>query len=159
MRKTPDPENGKTAGGDGPEMPGHAYVPGLAPRHPDDAFATVRASVLAGAGPEALRQSAAWQQGLAWLDAGYYWEAHELFEPVWSALPPNAPERRLVQALIQIANAGLKLRMGRPRAAARLIVLAQALIAESGACTRRPVMGLRPTDLEAMIATLDQAKG
>ena len=40
--------------------------------------------------------------------------------PVWAALPQNSVERRLVQALIQIANAGLKARMGRTKAVARL---------------------------------------
>jgi len=70
----------------------------------------------------------AFRHGLHYIDTGFYWEAHEVLEPVWMALPETSEERRLVQALIQIANAGLKLEMGRPRAAARLCAIAHQLL-------------------------------
>lgn len=41
---------------------------------------------------------------------------------------PNSPERALVQAVIQLANAGLKARMGRPKASRRLMLLAEGLV-------------------------------
>lgn len=68
--------------------------------------------------------------GLALHDAGFYWEAHEVLEAVWKASPLNSRERRLVRAVIQLANAGLKLRMGRPRAALRLLGEARDLLRE-----------------------------
>ncbi|WP_337660182.1 DUF309 domain-containing protein [Anderseniella sp. Alg231-50] len=67
-----------------------------------------------------------WQDNVPYLyghdlmRAGYYWEAHEVWEAVWLATPSNSPERLLLQALIQTANAQLKTGMQRDNAAARL---------------------------------------
>jgi len=58
--------------------------------------------------------------GFAVQRAGFHWEAHEVWEPVWMAAPPNSRERILLRALIQMANAHLKIRMNRPAAAVRL---------------------------------------
>jgi predicted metal-dependent hydrolase len=62
----------------------------------------------------------AWTSGWAFLDAGFFWEAHEVWEAVWLALPPNSAERRFAQAVIQLANALLKEKMDRPKAVRRL---------------------------------------
>lgn len=69
---------------------------------------------------DALTSSVAWRAGWTFLNAGCYWEAHEVWEAVWLALPPNSAERRFVQAVIQLANALLKEKMNRPNAARRL---------------------------------------
>jgi hypothetical protein len=61
---------------------------------------------------------------------GFFWEAHEVWEAVWIAAPMNGPDRIALRALIQVANAGLKLRMGRSAAAARLLAEAAELVAE-----------------------------
>ena len=58
--------------------------------------------------------------GIALNDSGYFWEAQEVLEAVWAAAPQGSRERILLRACIQIANANLKLRMQKPRAAARL---------------------------------------
>lgn len=63
--------------------------------------------------------------------AGYYWEAHEAWEPVWMGLPDASSERALVQAMIQIANARLKLVMGRDKAARRIADIAQVHLDEA----------------------------
>ena len=97
----------------------HAYVPGLTPRHAEGAFDALHASVEAGMSVEALGRSASLQAGLYYFRHGYFWEAHEALEPVWMSLP-KGPDRERVQALIQLANAALKLRMGRERATQRL---------------------------------------
>lgn len=102
------------------DFPGHAYVPGQTPRHAPGAFDPIRATVHPGLPVEALRTSPAFVTGLGWIGEGYFWEAHEVLEPVWMACPDPGAERELVQALIQIANAGLKRRMGRDKAVARL---------------------------------------
>lgn len=99
--------------------PGHAYVPGQTPRHPDDLFDPLKAG-LAGVPAGQLSETRAWAYGLAFLRDGYFWEAHEVLEAVWMACPPNAPERLMVQAVIQHANARLKRKMGQERAAHRL---------------------------------------
>ena len=108
-------------------LPSHAYVPGRTPRHAEGAFDVFHASVH---GP--LEETLAWRAGWHFIEGGFFWEAHEVLEPVWLALPPNAPERKQVQAVIQTANAALKLEMGLPRAALRLCAIAGALLDDAG---------------------------
>lgn len=116
--------------------PTHAYVPGRTPRHPEDAFDILRATARAGDTPEMLARSAAFRAGLHYLDTGFYWEAHEVLEPVWMALPRCSAERAFVQALIQLANGRLKLVMERPKAALRLALIARDHLGESLARAR-----------------------
>lgn len=108
--------------------PTHAYVPGKTARHAEDAFDEVRQTARAGLTPKQLAECPAFRLGLRYLGAGYYWEAHELFEPVWMVLPDPSPERQFVRALIQIANGFLKLEMDRPKAAARLEGISRGLL-------------------------------
>lgn len=61
------------------------------------------------------------------LRAGYFWEAHEVWEAVWLSTPVNGTERLLLQALIQKANANLKSVMQRDNAAARLHIQVEEL--------------------------------
>lgn len=119
-------------------FPSHAYVPGRTPRHPETAFDGLKQV------GTPLRDSPAWQAGLAFFDAGYFWEAHEVWEVVWMAAPANSPEKALVQGMIQLANAGLKRRMGRPRAAGRLDVIADALLSDATGRGGATGMGLDP---------------
>jgi uncharacterized protein len=131
-----------------PPLPPFAHVPGANARHPEGAFDALRDSVRPGMDEGALADSAAFRAGLDWLHAGYHWEAHEVLEPVWMACPPNHPARHMAQALIQIANARLKDRMGRPRAATRLRAIAARHLAEAG---QGPVLGLDPAKVEAWL--------
>ena len=110
------------------DQPTHAYVPGLTPRHPEGTFDSIRGTAKLGMSTQDLAQCAAFRIGLRYIEEGFFWEAHELLEPVWMALPEPSPERRLVQGLIQIANGFLKRRMGRPKAARRLAAIARELV-------------------------------
>lgn len=110
------------------KLPGHAYVPGRNERHPENTFDALRASAVCGGNANELARCGAFLAGLQFLDAGYYWEAHEVLEPVWMALAEGSVERRFVQGLIQLANGRLKLRMGRLKAALRLVGQARGLI-------------------------------
>lgn len=47
---------------------------------------------------------------------GFFWEAHEVWEPVLIGIPVNSPERLMLKRLFLIANCCLKLAMGRPNA-------------------------------------------
>ena len=75
-----------------------------------------------------LAQSEAFCTGLYYFQSGYFWEAHELFEPVWMALEEGSDDRRFLQALIQLANAQLKIKMQRPKAAKRLCMMVRDLL-------------------------------
>lgn len=70
--------------------------------------------------PHQVATHLAFRYGADLYNAGFYWEAHEVWEPVWMALPPNSRERIACQALIQAANACLKLRFGGAKAFGRL---------------------------------------
>lgn len=106
-------------------LPDHKHIPGQNARHPEDAFDWIRDQAAAEAG------NAAWLYGLRLLREGFYWEAHEVLEPVWMAAAPNSAEKAMAQAVIQLANAALKLDMGKPKAAVRLAEMVEALAAEA----------------------------
>ncbi|MBX2885985.1 MAG: DUF309 domain-containing protein [Granulosicoccus sp.] len=112
------------------QWPTHAYVPGQNERHPEHAFYALTSSVKPTLSVEELSQSLAFRHGLIYLDSGYYWEAHEVFEPIWLVLPKDSGERLFVQGLIQLANAYLKYKMQRPKASLRLCQLARELITQ-----------------------------
>jgi predicted metal-dependent hydrolase len=96
-----------------------------------------------------LAASPALRAGIAFLHAGFFWESHEVLEPVWMALP-EGPARQMAQALIQLANARLKDRMGRPRAAARLRALASGHLAQARQGGDR-ALGLDPAEVAGWI--------
>lgn len=80
--------------------------------------------------------------------ARYYWEAHECWEGVWMAQPPASAARHLMRGLIQLANAGLKKRMGRDSAAARILALADAQLRE----VQGAPLGFTPSDVQRLRA-------
>ena len=131
-------------------------MPGQTPRHPEGAFDALTATARAGMTAAELAESDAWKAGWQFLQTGFCWEAHELFEPVWMALPPNSRERAFVQAAIQIANAALKARMGRPRAVLRLCEIAGCHLAAAGA-PGAVAMRVDPDRLPVRIAKLRAA--
>lgn len=81
--------------------------------------------------------------------SGYFWEAHELLEKAWANRSPNAPEREMLRAVIQIANALLKARQDKAGAVARLLQDAQDTLAALH--PGRPVFGLTPVNLQRLI--------
>ncbi len=101
-------------------FPPYAYVPGVNQRHPEGAFDPIRDTAQPEMDQEQLAKCDAFVFGLRYLETGYFWEAHEVLEPVWMALRPNSVARSVVQGLIQLANARLKLKMMKPNAAGRL---------------------------------------
>ena len=111
-------------------FPAVAYVPGKTARHPEDWFDAMKAD-----------RETALAAGLAYFERGYFWECHEVLEAVWMKTPNPSTERDMVQAVIQLANAGLKLRMDRPNAAARLFGIVRDLL-------DRVPDGARPLGLE-----------
>lgn len=100
--------------------PPYAYIPGQTTRHPEDLFDLIKTDT-------SVPDGGAVCHGLAFLRDEFYWEAHEVLEAVWVECPKNSVSQVLVQSLIQLANAGLKLRMDRPKAAERLIAMADRL--------------------------------
>ena len=100
-------------------------------RHPEGAFDGIRATANPGLIIEQLAECEAFVIGLSYIQSGFFWEAHEVLEPVWMLLPNPSRERAFVQGVIQIANGLLKLEMGRHKAAARLLVISTDLLAQA----------------------------
>src|ERR1700690_3723872 len=103
-------------------LPRWAYVPGESADAEDDHDTLWHAKALV---PSRFRdfvpaRHPALRYGIALNDAGYFWESHEVLEAVWAAAPQGGRERILLRACIQIANANLKLRIGKLTAATRL---------------------------------------
>jgi hypothetical protein len=103
-------------------MPRWAYVPGETGEADADYETLAQAKLLV---PSRFRdyvpaRHPALRYGIALNDRGYFWEAQEILEAVWAAAPQGGRERILLRACIGIANANLKLRIGRLTAATRL---------------------------------------
>jgi len=133
-------------------LPTHIYIPGLTIRHPEGAFDLIRETATDGMTPEQLAQSDAFCTGLRFIRAGYFWEAHEVLEPVWMVLPSPSVERDFVQGLIQIANGLLKIKMDRQKAALRLAKIARDLMPPQD---RSHVMGVSLVEIDALIDSLE----
>ncbi len=103
-------------------LPGWAYVPGeTADTEPDyETLGRAKALLPAQFFGFVPTRHPALRYGLALNDAGYFWESQQVLEAVWAAAPQGGRERILLRACIRIANANLKLRMGKPHATARL---------------------------------------
>lgn len=132
--------------------PDHVYIPGQTERHKEDAFSALCASVDPAMSVDELAQSEAFKHGLLYLEYGYYWEAHEVLEPVWMVLNHKSEERCFVQALIQIANAHLKNLMDREKAVQRLCRIARELLDESDSPV---VMGVHRSIYYTMLDDLE----
>lgn len=106
-------------------LPPHAYVPGKTPRHEEQTFDKIKSTIPSEFDPSLIAQSPAFFAGVLFLENGFFWEAHEVLEPLWILCPANAPEKAFLQGIIQVANAKLKLLMERPKAAQKIYVLAK----------------------------------
>lgn len=112
-------------------LPGYRHIPGRNDR-PDEAFFdAVKAE-----------KETAWLYGMRLFNSGFYWEAHEVLEPVWFDARPNSRERHLVQAIIHLANGLLKEAMARPNARRRLAGLARGRLFEVFPEGRGQLMGI-----------------
>lgn len=83
-------------------------------------------------------------------DAGFFWEAHEVWEPVWMGCSPNSPDRHLLQGLIQTTNACLKILMQRRHAVERLTAMAGTCFANAQV-NGESVMGLVPSEAVVLL--------
>ncbi len=86
-----------------------------------------------------LEGAAAWHYGVDLFNAGYFWEAHEIWEPLWRVAADGSVERVAFKALIQIAASRVKLRAGNVRAARRLAERAAGALDALGAARFRGV--------------------
>ncbi|MEL6791921.1 MAG: DUF309 domain-containing protein [Pseudomonadota bacterium] len=140
-----------------PPLPGRKYVPGATARHPEGAFDAIRDRALPATESAKAAENPAWVYGLRLFDAGFWWEAHEVLEPVWMNARPNSPERAMTQAVIQLANGALKREMGAENAWVRLRAIALRL-AEDAVRGEAAPMGLFRGDVERAVADIEAGR-
>lgn len=104
-------------------LPQWAYVPGEMAEDDADHETLWKAKSLV---PSRFRdyvpaRHPALRYGIALNERGYFWESQEVLEAVWAAAPQGGRERILLRACILIANSNLRLRIGKPHAASRLL--------------------------------------
>jgi uncharacterized protein len=100
-------------------FPRYAYLPGKHP-HPvrDPLGHSYRSDPVTVAVGEALG-SDVFRWGIDLFNHGYYWEAHEAWEPLWHAAKQRAQHRLFFKGLILLAASGVKIREGKRAAAVR----------------------------------------
>ncbi len=137
-----------------PPLPRYRYLPGHHPhptRDPGGHSFVVEPKAPEPPDPERWRACAAYLYGIDLFNHGYYWEAHEAWEGLWHACARRGPTATFLKALIALAAAGLKWRMGSARGtrahAVRAAKLFHAMAAASDVHGRR-YMGLDLVMLE-----------
>jgi hypothetical protein len=138
-----------------PEMPfpAYAYTPGQGQPHPtrDPRGHSHGATHPAPPppDPERWRDSRDYLRGVDLYNAGYYWEAHEVWEGLWNACGRTGETAVLLQALIALAASALKRRAGNTAGAEaharRAVMLLRGL--------RGPGLGLDPAALARQAET------
>jgi uncharacterized protein len=99
-------------------LPPYSYVPGGPWSHPMHApgghWAVDPPGKPAAIVEERWAESKAYLRGAELFNAGYYWEAHEIWEGLWHAQGRRGAVAQLLRALIKLAAAGVKVREGQP---------------------------------------------
>lgn len=135
-------------------LPNARHVPGTGSEPDWPAIDAAKALVPEVTAEAEWADNEAYLYGFALMRAGHFWEAHEVWEPVWLASPPNGRARILLRALIQTANARLKHVMGRRRAVVRLAEEARDELANLGVADGEVFMGVVVSSLRAELAAL-----
>jgi hypothetical protein len=97
-------------------LPPYSYVPGGPFPHPirepgGHSFGH-RGEIVEPVDGDDWGASESYRRGIALFNAGYYWEAHEAWEPLWHALGRTGPAADVIRGLIKLAAAGVKVREG-----------------------------------------------
>jgi hypothetical protein len=95
-------------------LPPYSYVPGGPWPHPNRArqgdFPWRMAAPLQASRDAEPALEARFRRGVELFNAGYYWEAHEVWEVLWHAYGRKGPAADVIKALIKLAAAGVKVR-------------------------------------------------
>jgi uncharacterized protein len=108
-------------------FPTYAYLPGKHPHPVRDPRGHSYRNEPVTVAVEAALGSDVFRWGIDLFNHGYYWEAHEAWEPLWHAAKQSIQHRQFFKGLILLAAAGVKIREGKWVAAARHAARAAAL--------------------------------
>jgi len=131
----------------GRALPPYQYVPGANPHPVRDPRGHSYARSSSAPPPHDSWDPADWRESVDWLwgvdlfNAFYFWEAHEAWERLWVGQPRSSAPALVLQGLIQLTAALLKIR-GNAVAAARRLSLAGLEKLTRAAAMRRRLLGL-----------------
>jgi hypothetical protein len=108
-------------------FPTYAYLPGKDPHPVRDPRGHSYRNEPVTVAVEAALGSDVFRWGIDLFNHGYYWEAHEAWEPLWHAAKRSTQHSQFFKGLILLAAAGVKIREGKWVAAARHAARAAAL--------------------------------
>ncbi|MCC7014652.1 MAG: DUF309 domain-containing protein [Planctomycetes bacterium] len=128
-------------------FPAYAYLPGRDPHPTGDpaghSFRSEPEPAAAYIEPAAWRDNEDYRFGVDLYNAGFLWEAHEVWEGLWHAAKHDAQQAEFLQGLIQCAAASLKVRMQQPAGVRKLAELGTARLERVARATRGQFMGLQ----------------
>lgn len=96
-------------------LPPYAYLPGRDPHPRRDPTGHMHGAPEPQPGcprPEDWRDCGPYLHGLDLFNRGFYWEAHEAWEPLWAGCRGRDEQHAFLQGLIALAAAGFKAREG-----------------------------------------------
>ncbi len=138
-------------------LPSRRHIPGSGSEPDRPPLDRVKAGTPRSMRAEIWREVPAYLYGVELYASGYFWEAHEVWEPVWLATRPSSRERHLMVALIQLANACLKLAMGQRNATLRLLQEVADRLADCAPGAHDTLMGIDIDGLSGRVRTFADA--
>ena len=117
-------------------LPPYTYVPGRTPHPKSDPLGHAYGHdepPLAPFDPAHLEASPDFRYGVDPFHAGYYWEAHEVWESLWHAVGHHGPTADLLKGLIKLAAAGVKVLEDVPNGVTRHCLRAADLLDQASA--------------------------
>ena len=101
---------------DSDPLPPYSYVPGGPWPHPissprGHSYGRAAGQVVSPVEPPGS-SSPQFRRGVTLFNAGYYWEAHEVWEGLWHGYGRHGVLADVIKALIKLAAAGVKVREG-----------------------------------------------
>ena len=130
--------------------PPYAYLPGQTERHPEALFDEIK-SACDGLDYSEFRNTATFDCACGFLQDGFYWESHEVFEALWLACLNGSTEKTLIHELLQIGNMHLKRRTGRKNAVMQLKGMAESLWAEKFREQNDVIYGFQRDDILSLM--------
>jgi hypothetical protein len=134
-------------------FPPYAYLPGRDPHPVSDPAGHSHRTEPEPPAPyldaRRWRENGDYLFGADLYNAGFLWEAHEVWEGLWHSAKHDAVQADFLQGLIQCSAASLKVRMQQPAGVAKLTALGLARLERVAARAGRNYMGLDLPDFVA----------
>lgn len=133
------------------QFPPYAFIPGRGWPHPkSDLLGHSRGlpeHVPSPLDEERWETCPEYLRGFDLFDAGYYWEAHEMWESLWLAQGRHGRIADVLKALIKLAAAGVKVRQGQPHGVITHSLRASALLRKARSEGAASYLGLNLDEL------------